>query len=134
MLDRMVVYDIPETLGLTCGRRGKNSSHKLQLGGSGIQKDHAKFKRTLEGQVRVTALSPEAIPFIKINGKPLESLEGQILRPNDRICIGPSAYFIFKNKANEHNASMPDPSSDPISFEFANEEVVNYESQGLREQ
>lgn len=56
-------------------------------------------------------------------------MEGVILKPNDRICIGPSAVFLFKNKSKEEEASMPDPDDDPISFDFANEEVINYENQ-----
>jgi hypothetical protein len=55
-------------------------------------------------------------------------MEGVILKPNDRICIGPSAYFLFKNKKNEADASMPDLESDPISFDFASEEVQQNEN------
>lgn len=54
-------------------------------------------------------------------------MDGLILKPNDRICIGPSAVFLFKNKAHEEDASMPDPDDDPISFDFASEEVINYQ-------
>lgn len=66
---------------------------------------------------------------IRVNGKPLENEEGILLKPNDRICIGPSAVFLYKNKANEAEASMPDPEDDPISFDFANEEVLNFENE-----
>ena len=65
---------------------------------------------------------------IRVNGVPLDSLDGVIMKPNDRICIGPSAIFVFKNKQKEDEASMPDPDDDPISFDFANEEVVNYDT------
>lgn len=50
------------------------------------------------------------------------------MRPNDRICIGPSAIFLFKNKQRENEASMPDPEDDPISFDYASEEVENVEN------
>ena len=40
-LDRRVVYDINDKEPLTCGRRGKNVDHKLQLGGIGIEPQHA---------------------------------------------------------------------------------------------
>jgi len=33
---------------------------------------------------------------------------------------------LFKNKAKEDEASMPDPDDDPISFDFASEEVINF--------
>ena len=65
---------------------------------------------------------------IRVNGKPVDSMDGVLLKPNDRICIGPSAVFLFKNKSKEAEASMPDPEDDPISFDFANEEVLNYEN------
>lgn len=48
--------------------------------------------------------------------------------PNDRVCIGPSAMFLFKNKQNEENASKPDTDEDPISYDFASEEVYAAES------
>jgi len=67
-------------------------------------------------------LSEKAIPNCKVNGFKIK-LDGVILRPNDRICIGPSAYFLFKNKKNEANASIPDLDSDPITFDLASEEV-----------
>jgi len=66
---------------------------------------------------------------ITINGKPIDTLEGVILKPNDRICIGPSAIFLFKNKAKEDENSMPDPEDDPISFDFASEEMINYQDE-----
>jgi len=37
----------------------------------------------------------------KVNGVSLTSMDGVILKPNDRICLGPSAIFLFKNKAHE---------------------------------
>lgn len=61
---------------------------------------------------------------VKVNGKIIPIL-GKILKPNDRICIGPSAIFLFKNKQKEADASMPDEDDDPISFDFAAEEVDN---------
>lgn len=70
----------------------------------------------------------------KINGIPISTIDGVVLKPNDRICLGPSAIFIFKNKANEDKASMPDPDDDPISFDFASEEVAKHENSDQKEQ
>jgi hypothetical protein len=61
---------------------------------------------------------------IKVNGKNVESMEGIVLKPNDRICLGPSAMFLFKNADKEADASMEDPADDPISYDFACEEVA----------
>ena len=90
--------------------------------------DHAVFENTPEG-TRLKPMAEDAIQHIRINGKPLDSMEGVILKPNDRICIGPSAIFLFKNKQKEEEASMPDPDEDPISFDFASEEVINFDNQ-----
>lgn len=89
--------------------------------------DHAVFENTPEG-TRLKPMAEDAIQHIRINGKPLDSMEGVILKPNDRICIGPSAIFLFKNKQKEEEASMPDPDDDPISFDFASEEVINFDN------
>lgn len=55
-------------------------------------------------------------------------MDGVILKPNDRISIGPSALFLFKNKQKEDEASMPDSEDDPISFDFASEEMLNVQN------
>jgi len=78
-------------------------------------------------------MSDKAMEHIRINGKTIESMEGVILKPNDRICIGPSAVFLFKNKEKEDDSSMPDPDDDPISFDFASEEVINYQDAAAME-
>jgi hypothetical protein len=35
---------------------------------------------------------------IKVNGHALNNLNGVLLKANDRICIGPSAIFLFIDK------------------------------------
>jgi len=52
------------------------------------------------------------------------------LRPNDRISIGPAALFIYKNKQMESEASMADTSDDPITHEFASEEIIEGDNVG----
>ena len=128
LLDRKVVYKIDNDEPLTVGRRAKGSAHKLQLGGSGIQPDHAKFVQTEEG-VRLVPLTEKAMEHCRVNGKVVTSMEGVLLKPNDRLCIGPSAVFLYKNQAKEEEASMPDPDDDPISFDFANDEVLNCQNE-----
>lgn len=122
MLDRKVIYDIKGD-GLSCGRRNKASKHKLQLGGTGIEPDHANFLTLPDGHVKLQPLSEKAVPNIKVNGFKLQDMQGRILKPNDRICIGPSAYFLFKNTQKEAEASMPDTDADPILFDFAEKEA-----------
>lgn len=70
---------------------------------------------------------------VKVNGRIIPIL-GRILKPNDRICIGPSAMFLFKNKQREEDASMPDTDGDPITFDFAAEEVENESNQEGKEE
>lgn len=62
MLDRKVFYEIKPGDPLYCGRRNKNSSFKLQLGGTGIAPEHCKFSIAGNGDVFVTPLDPKAIP------------------------------------------------------------------------
>lgn len=97
MLDRKAIYDIKAGEDLTTGRRSKASSHKLQLGGVGIQTDHCTFSTNDEGITTVTAGNTKAAEQLRINGKKVTSIEPITLRPNDRICIGPSAMFLYKN-------------------------------------
>lgn len=133
MLDRKVFYDITNESPLTCGRRGKNVAHRLQLGGTGIVTNHCKIEM-INGTwpCNICALDEKALPHIRVNGKLLPSMEGITLKPNDRICIGPSAMFLYKNKLNEANCSMPDPEEDPISFDYATEEVIEAENEGSK--
>jgi hypothetical protein len=103
MLDRKVIYDIDAKDGLMCGRRNKNSTHKLQLGGTGIEVDHACFSNEPDGSVKLKAVNEKAMQHIRINGHLIKIINGQVLNHNDRICIGPSAMFLFKNKKLEAN-------------------------------
>lgn len=133
MLDRKVIYDINQEAELMCGRRNKQSNFKLQLGGTGIQPEHCKFVNDGD-KVMCIPLSEKAMPHIHINGQKMSSMDGVELKPNDRICIGPSAIFLFKNKQKEADASIPDPDDDPISFDFASDEVANAENAAEREE
>ena len=135
MLDRKVFYDISAESALTCGRRNKAATHRLQLGGTGITKDHCKIEM-INGKwpCMLIPLDEKALPHIRVNGKLLAGMEGIQLKPNDRLCIGPSAMFLYKNKQNEANASMPDPEDDPISFDLASEEVIDADNEGQKEE
>jgi len=124
MLDRKVIYDIKADEPLTCGRRNKSASHKLQLGGTGITPDHCQFITEPDGTVRFKPLDAKAMEHCKVNGVSLTSMDGIILKPNDRICLGPSAIFLFKNKAKETDASMEDTDENPILFDTAADEVA----------
>lgn len=99
MLDRKVQYDIKAGEPLFCGRRNKNSTFKLQLGGTGIQPEHCKFiLGPSQVFVLVQPLDVKAVTQIRVNGVVMTSMDEIKLRPNDRIAIGPSALFIYKNK------------------------------------
>jgi hypothetical protein len=45
------------------------------------------------------------------------------LFPNDRVMIGPSALFLYKNTEHEDEASRPDTVENPTDFDFADAEV-----------
>lgn len=130
LLDRKVVYDIKSDEKLTCGRRGKDVAHKLQLGGMGIEKDHCYFETQSDGSVKLFPNDHKAGLQVRVNGMSLSIGDPVLLKPNDRICIGPSAMFLFKHRAKEfHTALMPDHDDDPITFDFASEEVVKVQQQ-----
>jgi len=128
MLDRKVIYDIKADTPLTCGRRNKAAAHKLQLGGTGITPDHCQFVTGEDGNVTVKPLDAKAMEHIKVNGVSLTSMDGMVLKPNDRICLGPSAIFLFKNNAKASEASMEDTDENPISFDTAADEVAQNEN------
>lgn len=50
-------------------------------------------------------------------------MDGIVLKANDRICIGPSSFFLFKYPERESEAEVEDSVEKPIDFDFANEEV-----------
>lgn len=128
MLDRKAIYDIKIGESLTAGRRSKASSHKLQLGGVGVQTDHVVFECDEEGNTTLKACNTAAADQLRVNGKKVGSIEPIVLKPNDRICIGPSAVFLYKNIPKEAEcASMPDDPADPISYDLAAEEIYNAE-------
>ena len=135
ILDRKVFYDITAEEPLTIGRRAKDGKHKLQLGGTGIMPNHAKIEM-INGTwpCMFIPLDEKALPHIRVNGKLMKDMKGQQLKPNDRICLGPSAMFLYKNKLNEANCSMPDPIDDPIQFDFASEEVIEADNEGQKEE
>ena len=72
----------------------------------------------------LTPLDPKAVSQIRVNGKKLTDMSEVRLCPNDRLCIGPSSYFIYKNRQHDEEQSMPDTDENPITLEFASEEVL----------
>lgn len=128
LLDRKVIYDIKVEEPLTCGRRNKKSSHRLQLGGTGIEPDQCVFVHESDGNVMLIPSVEKAMPNIKVNGFRFTTMEPRKLDPNDRIMIGPSAIFLFKNKLKETELTRPDTDEDPISFDDACDEVFDAEN------
>ena len=64
----------------------------------------------------------------------MTSMQPFKLRANDRIAIGPTALFLFKNKLKEHEASMKDTEDEPITYDFAADEVIEMENVGQKEE
>ena len=59
-------------------------------------------------------------------------MDGIILKPNDRICLGPAAIFLYKNKAKEDGSEKPDTAENPISYDDAAEEVYAEENEAQK--
>lgn len=122
MLDRKVFYDI-SVEEVTVGRRGKGVAHKIQLSGTGIKPNHCKLHLDENGDAIIQCLDEKATDQVKINGKDLKTMDPVKLKPNDRICIGPSAIYLFKNNAKLDDSCHQDAADDPITFDFASDEV-----------
>jgi hypothetical protein len=104
------------------------------LGGTGIDADHCKWEIQEDGTTKIIPLTEKAMPQIMINGVKCASMDGVTLKPNDRICIGPSAIFLFKNDEKFDEATcMKDDPDDPISFDFASDEVYEQERAAEKE-
>ena len=102
------------------------------MGGTGIEAEHCRFELQPDGEVGVVPLSEKAMPNIKINGVKIADMSGIRLRPNDRICLGPSSMFLFKHMAKAGDASRPDPEDDPITYDVALDEVNAEDSRESR--
>lgn len=50
------------------------------------------------------------------------------LEANDRICIGPSAIFLFKSRSKENENTKEDSEENPILFDDACDEVFEAEN------
>jgi hypothetical protein len=88
-------------------------------------KDHCKFEHVAEAIfVLLTPLDAKAIEYIRVNGEKLKDVQPVELHPNDRIALGPGALFVFKNVEHEDKASLPDTAEDPISYDFADNELM----------
>lgn len=72
-------------------------------------------------------LDKNAVGELRVNGKKLVDMKPVQLKPNDRIAIGDSAFFLFKNIKYEDQASRPDTAENPITFDVADQEVFDAE-------
>ena len=73
----------------------------LQLSSFSIEEDHFVIHCYQNGQVKLRALSENALINIRINGAQIVDMNKINLMPNDRICIGTQFIFLFKNKIHE---------------------------------
>ena len=73
--------------------------------------------------------------MIRVNGDPIKSRHGVILKPNDRICFGTKYIFLFKHKNSEfkEDKSMKaDTLENPITYQFAMAELQLSKSMTLK--
>ncbi len=56
---------------------------------------------------------------ITVNGRKLTSMDGVVLKPNDRVVFGTNSVFLFKNPPKESQASVEDNEENPITWESA---------------
>lgn len=106
MLDRKIFQDLSQPGEKKVGRKNASTQQDIILGGVGIEADHAKFVTGDDGNVTLVPVSEKAKNNIFINGHPISSMEGQVLKPNDRVFFGTSSAFIFKHKEKEGEGEM----------------------------
>jgi hypothetical protein len=124
MLDRKIFQDLSQAGEKKVGRKNASSPQDIVLGGVGIEADHAKFVTGDDGTVTLMPCNEKAMGNIIVNGVTVSSMEGVVLKPNDRIFFGTSSAFIFKHKDKEAEASAVDTDADPYSFEKADKERI----------
>lgn len=120
MVNRHVMFDLSKNAAATVGRKNKKNPAEnplVILGHITICSKHAVFETTETGTT-LKAQCKEAVEYIFINGKPLKDQKPVTLKPNDRIILGISNAFLFKQTAKDAEASMPDTPEKPITYDF----------------
>lgn len=125
-LDRKVFYDLTKADSTHVGRRNGDPEPSVVLGGIGIQNNHAVFEKTKNGYF-LTPASPQSLDQIIINGKKLESKDGILLKPNDRIIFGTNSVFLFKDATSSVPPSIEDSEENPVQWEQAQKERSDIE-------
>jgi hypothetical protein len=62
-----------------------------------------------------------------VNGRRLDSKDGTLLKPNDRLIFGTNSVFLFKDATSKSTESLPDPDDDPVTWEHAQKECSDLE-------
>jgi hypothetical protein len=99
-LSHKLRYSLKE-LPVYVGRKHGNPSPQITLSGIGIKVNHAIFRS--EEKNNNIVLKPnesDAKEYIFINGKKVETNEGQRLNHKDRITFGTNTILLFMNKSN----------------------------------
>ncbi len=77
--------------------------------------------------------SKASLDQVTVNGKKLSSMEGIVLKPNDRIIFGTNSVFLFKDGTSSAGASLPDPDEDPLTWEQAQKERSDIEDSASKQ-
>ena len=83
-----------QSLPIYVGRKHGNPPPKIVLSGIGIKQNHAIFCEN-EGKIVLKPNESDAIKHIFINGRKIESPDGQILKNKDRIIFGMNTIMLF---------------------------------------
>lgn len=118
ILNRKIFLDLSKNTNAMVGRKKGGVRPLVELGGVGIQADHAIFK-TSGNSTEVVPQSEEACKHIYINGDRLTSTSPVKLKPNDRVIFGTQSVFLYKCKDAGGESMSDDPE---ITFEFAMKE------------
>ena len=98
-LSHKLKYSLKE-LPIYVGRKHGNPAPKIKLSGIGIKQNHAIFVQgDKPNEIILKPNESDAIKYIYINGKKLQSQDGQILRNKDRIIFGTNTIMIYMEKS-----------------------------------
>ena len=89
-------YDLSKQGATHVGRKNGDPEPQVVLGGIGIQSNHAIFEQTSKGFV-LKPTSKASLDQVTVNGKKLTSMDGLVLKANDRIIFGTNSVFLFKD-------------------------------------
>ena len=128
-LSHKLKYSLTD-LPVYVGRKHGNPSPKIKLSGIGIKQNHAIFlELNNPGEICLKPNDSEAIKYIFINGKRMESQDGVVLKHKDRIIFGTNTIMLYMEKSDGKDIYEIDWESAQAEYQFQMEEQKKIDEQ-----